>query len=1044
VIIEAIIGILATAFLIYTMKSMLLFGETTLAHDNLLWNYPVFQFFAENIINGHFPLWNPFSHAGEPFYPIIGQMRLLEPITLLIIYLGKFISNDIVMLFNWNRFILSIIMACGVYIVLRRFANHLFIRLSLIPILLYSSFMLGSFRQDAILNQFLWLPFVAHFLLRIIYYKDYRWHNWLLLAGLIGLNWQSYFFTGTWIFLLFFFIGLLFFRRDLLIELFKAKKVVLKISLLFVIILAMAMPNIVLMLEKDKYVFPARMIDVGSDRSAPRGAPLQYEAGISSTVVESINMPYSFIIFTGTFSNIWDFIQFISPDGNNYVGWPSRTGWGKPSEAYMYIGFLPWAIALLGFVAGRHDMKRVWMLLAGGFGLLMLGPAGGLHKLLYYIYPPMWFVRHTHTFVLFFIFAILYFYVLGLNRIFSTWDRSVFESNTFTGILRRFIKIKEDYIHSIAIFIFSTVIVLSVYWMTTITYPYTNYLFIFIISTFIIGWILWKDLGEKGLYISLLASHVIIVFIFSENTYKFTRYIIPALGLPIALFMFIKMQRKLSETTRYNLSLVLLLVFSTALTLDLIYSFKISSFLYQATAHPAISHKIDTTIHKSYSLQDRSIYPKVNLDGNSEQGMRYLPTVYRKPFVFSSIMEPNYDGSYVQAKNIFAGLANKSFENWTASSSGRYLPEQFVYDQDGDGGGIEKYTAGDGIKDGGIAVLLTPSSIGDSFIRYQTSQIEEIRGRHIRLSVWVKSQNKSRDAVQIQIQDDIGPPISKSYNNSGDWEHLIIGKYIDRKAKQLTVRCNIRAFATNSAYFDGITIEIVDVINEFEYALRSKRWSSFLLLKNYFELINADIHPSVLEEMFAVNKPLFQFKEKAVMVKEGEFPDFLRQLGLANSVELLREAVIIDGKNEPYLTKIKGGDKYQNGDNALTVTALLNEVRSNSDAMGKNSFTYAIENYNYNSFEIKVSTDNKGILYWADGYDKNWHAYINGKEVPIYRANINFKAISLPKGASAISFVYDPFWFKAGLFVFYGTLIACILTITVSRGAYYVASFRER
>ncbi|MEK6599010.1 MAG: hypothetical protein AABY52_01560, partial [Deltaproteobacteria bacterium] len=208
---EAIIGIVAVVFLVYTLRSMLITGETTLIHDNLLWNYPVFQFFAENIINGHFPFWNPFDHGGEPFYPVLGQMRLFEPTALLTIYIGKFFTNDIVMLFNWNRFIQSLIMAFGVYIVFRPLAANLFIRLSLIPILLYSSFFLGSFRQDAILTQFLWIPFITCFLLRIIYYKDYRWHNWLMLGGIIGLNWQSYFFTGTWIFLLFFSLGIIFF-----------------------------------------------------------------------------------------------------------------------------------------------------------------------------------------------------------------------------------------------------------------------------------------------------------------------------------------------------------------------------------------------------------------------------------------------------------------------------------------------------------------------------------------------------------------------------------------------------------------------------------------------------------------------------------------------------------------------------------------------------------------------------------------------------------------------------------------------------------------
>ena len=84
----------------------------------------------------------------------------------------------------------------------------------------------------------------------------------------------------------------------------------------------------------------------------------------------------------------------------------------------MYLGLLPWAIAMLGLVAGRHDMKKLWLLILLCSGLLMLGPHGGLHRLLYYTYPPMWLVRHTHAFVLFFIFALLYFYVLGLNHLF--------------------------------------------------------------------------------------------------------------------------------------------------------------------------------------------------------------------------------------------------------------------------------------------------------------------------------------------------------------------------------------------------------------------------------------------------------------------------------------------------------------------------------------------------------------------------------------------------------------------------------------------------
>ena len=66
-IIEAMVGFLALTYSIYSLRSMLIFGRTTLIHDNFYWYYPIFHFFSENIISGHYPLWNPFSHGGEPF-----------------------------------------------------------------------------------------------------------------------------------------------------------------------------------------------------------------------------------------------------------------------------------------------------------------------------------------------------------------------------------------------------------------------------------------------------------------------------------------------------------------------------------------------------------------------------------------------------------------------------------------------------------------------------------------------------------------------------------------------------------------------------------------------------------------------------------------------------------------------------------------------------------------------------------------------------------------------------------------------------------------
>ncbi len=415
--IEALCGILAVAFCVYLLRSLLIFGDTTFQHDVYAWGLPIFHFFAESIANGHYPLWNPFSHSGEPFFPLLVSVRLLEPIALLTAYLGRFISNDTVVLFGWVIFLQSLIMGFGVYIVLRPLTANIFVRLSLMPVLLFSSFMLASFHQDGILYQFVWAPYVAYFLTRIIYYKDTRWSNWLMLASVTGMNWQSYFFSGTWIFILFFLLAILLFKRDLLFALLKSVKLTIKLSVTAAILFLMMAPNIALVMESGKYVNPPRMMIPNYENLSPQGMPANCDERQMSNMrqVNGMRMPYEYIVFTGTFSTIWNFIQIIAPDGNGYLHWVNRGGWGSPSEAYIYIGLLPWAIALLGMVVGCHDMKMVWFFMLVSFGLLLLGPAGGVHRLLYYFFPPIWTVRHLHMLTLFFVFAVLYFYVIGLN-----------------------------------------------------------------------------------------------------------------------------------------------------------------------------------------------------------------------------------------------------------------------------------------------------------------------------------------------------------------------------------------------------------------------------------------------------------------------------------------------------------------------------------------------------------------------------------------------------------------------------------------------------
>jgi uncharacterized membrane protein YfhO len=96
-------------------------------------------------------------------------------------------------------------------------------------------------------------------------------------------------------------------------------------------------------------------------------------------------------------------------------------------------------------------------------------------------------------------------------------------------------------------------------------------------------------------------------------------------------------------------------------------------------------------------------------------------------------------------------------------------------------------------------------------------------------------------------------------------------------------------------------------------------------------------------------------------------------------------------------------------------------------------FSFSVKQYEYDSFSIDVVTDQAGILYWSDGFDEGWHAFIDGQEIPVYRANMNFKAVILPKGSSNIQFVYEHIFLNIGVATFFGTFSLALTLALITR-----------
>ena len=83
------------------------------------------------------------------------------------------------------------------------------------------------------------------------------------------------------------------------------------------------------------------------------------------------------------------------------------------------------------------------------------------------------------------------------------------------------------------------------------------------------------------------------------------------------------------------------------------------------------------------------------------------------------------------------------------------------------------------------------------------------------------------------------------------------------------------------------------------------------------------------------------------------------------------------------------------------------------------------------AFDVRSNSDR--IISIADRYEIGWSAYIDGRKVPVLRANSSFMAIEVPKGEHRVIFKFEPWWDKVISFIVFPSLIATAVVAFVFR-----------
>lgn len=87
-----------------------------------------------------------------------------------------------------------------------------------------------------------------------------------------------------------------------------------------------------------------------------------------------------------------------------------------------------------------------------------------------------------------------------------------------------------------------------------------------------------------------------------------------------------------------------------------------------------------------------------------------------------------------------------------------------------------------------------------------------------------------------------------------------------------------------------------------------------------------------------------------------------------------------------------------------------------------------IERYDATAVMIAAATDAPGFLVLTDTWFPGWRARVDGREVPIMRADHAFRAVSLPAGQHRVELVYRPTSLRIGLII---TAVAAPLVLVL-------------
>jgi uncharacterized membrane protein YfhO len=262
----------------------------------------------------------------------------------------------------------------------------------------------------------------------------------------------------------------------------------------------------------------------------------------------------------------------------------------------------------------------------------------------------------------------------------------------------------------------------------------------------------------------------------------------------------------------------------------------------------------------------------------------------------------------------------------------------------------------------------------------------------------------------------------------------------------------IRVLGINSGWPEALLIGDTSSVFGFQ---SPQGYTSFLLERylRYATLSNCTkfIKPNIIEFTCASDRFLDALNVKYVYINKAEVETVLSS-GIDTDTDYTNFDLVYDGANQIYLNhgsfprtwivhnvvRVEKGNQEKvqklllSSELNLYETAVIEADRSES--LLPNSVPHA-EPYDsksrvsvYQPAYVQVVTElsQPGFLVMSDNNYPGWKAFVDGREEPVYYANLFMRAVPVGAGSHVVEFVYKPQAFLWGLYITGGTILLTV------------------